>query len=69
MNTGKKRAARRAQRRKNGMATTAGISSVSRPETITRTLALLRAALRVWEARNGHLQARSVWQRRVNGDP
>jgi hypothetical protein len=64
----KKEARRRMRRRDNGMAATAGISSAPKVEPITRTLALLGAALRVWEARNGHLQTRSVWRRRVNGD-
>jgi hypothetical protein len=50
------------------MAATAGISSTPKVEPITRTLALLTAALRVWEARNGHPRTRSVWQRRVNGE-
>jgi hypothetical protein len=64
----KKEARRRMRRRDNGMAATAGISSAPKVEPITRTLALLGAALRVWEARNGHLQTRSVWRRRVNGE-
>jgi hypothetical protein len=64
----KKEARRRMRRRDNGMAATAGISSAPKVEPITRTLALLAAALRVWEARNGHLQTRSVWRRRVNGE-
>jgi hypothetical protein len=64
----KKEARRRMRRRDNGMAATAGISSAPQVEPITRTLALLAAALRVWEARNGHLQTRSVWRRRVNGE-
>jgi hypothetical protein len=29
-----------------------------------RTLTMLNAALRVWEAKNGHHQVRSVWARR-----
>jgi hypothetical protein len=64
----KKEAKRRMRRRDNGMATTAGISSSPKVEPIARTLALLTAALRAWEARNEHLRSRSVWRRRVNGE-
>jgi hypothetical protein len=64
----KKEARRRMRRRDNGMASTAGISSAPKVEPITRTLALLSAALRAWEARNEHLRSRSVWRRRVNGE-
>jgi hypothetical protein len=61
---GKKEAVRRMRRRENGMATTAGISTIPKREPITRTLALLEAALRLWEARNEHLRNRPFWQRR-----
>ena len=65
---GKKEIRRRMRRRDNGMAATAGISSAPKVEPITRTLALLAAALRAWEARNDHLRTRNVWRRRVNGE-
>jgi hypothetical protein len=64
----KKETRRRMRRRDNGMAATAGISSSAKVEPITRTLALLGAALRAWEARNEHRRTRSVWRRRVNGE-
>jgi hypothetical protein len=64
---GKKENKRRMRRRDSGTAT-AGISSSPKVESITSTLALLRAALRLWEARNEHLRTRSVWRRKVNGE-
>lgn len=39
-------------------------NSKPREEPICRTLSMLNAALRVWEAKNRHLLARSVWRRR-----
>ena len=42
--------ARRANRRLNGMAQTAGLPDPPRRGRLARTLALLDAALRVWEA-------------------
>jgi hypothetical protein len=61
---GKKEPARRMRRRNIGMAGTAGVSDPPTRGSFTRTLALLRAALRAWEARNEHLLTRPVWQRR-----
>jgi hypothetical protein len=55
---------RRIRRRENGMAETAGITRAPREESLMRTLTMLNAALRVWEAKNGHQQFRSVWARR-----
>ena len=53
----------RAKRRLNGMGTTAGLPDPPIRGRLTRTIALLDAALRVWEA--NHLPRReSVWQRR-----
>lgn len=53
----------RANRRFNGMAATAGLPDPPTRGRFTRTLALLDAALRVWEA--NHLPRRqSVWRRR-----
>jgi len=54
----------RARRRSNGMAQTAGLACGPREEPLTRTLTILNAALRAWEARHGYSQFRSVWQRR-----
>ena len=39
-------------------------NSKSREEPLSRTLSLLNAALRAWEAKNRHLLVRSVWRRR-----
>ena len=61
---GKKEPARRTRRRNIGMAATAGMSDPPTRGSFTRTLALLRAALRAWEARNEHLLTRAVWERR-----
>jgi hypothetical protein len=55
---------RRARRRNNGMAATTGVADPPTRGSFTRTLALLRAALRAWEARNEHLLNRPVWERR-----
>jgi hypothetical protein len=44
------------------MAKTAGISRVRR-DRLTRTLQLLRAALRVWEVRHEDLQSPRVWRK------
>ena len=63
--TGKKRAERRTRRRDNGMAKTAGVSRVPRRDRLTRTLQLLRAALRLWEVRHEHVQAPRVWRKQV----
>ena len=46
------------------MGETAGIVRGPREESLMRTLTMLNAALRVWEAKNGHQQFRSVWTRR-----
>ena len=51
--TMKKAPARRARRNEIGMAVTAGISKTARREKFSRSVALLRAALEVWEAKNG----------------
>ena len=55
-------AGRRARRKENGMAVTAGVSKVHRGEDLPRTMSLLRAALALWEAKHGGA-TRSVWQR------
>ena len=60
----KREPARRMRRRDSGRADTAGVSDPPVRGSFSRTLALLRAALRAWEARNEHLSTRSVWQRR-----
>jgi hypothetical protein len=62
---GKKVAVKRMRRRDNGMAMTAGISRAPRRDRLTRTLQLLRAALRLWEVRHEHLQAPRVWRRQL----
>ena len=65
--SGKKRGreeARRARRRENGMAATAGVSKVRNGEDVPRTMSLVRAALALWEAKHG-AGKRSVWQRRA----
>ena len=61
--TAKKERARRARRSDNGMAVTAGVSKMPRREKFSRSVALLRAALEVWEAKHG-VQRASVWKRR-----
>ena len=58
-----KEQARRARRSENGMALTAGVSKTARREKFSRSVALLRAALEVWEAKHG-VQTASVWKRR-----
>ena len=63
--TGKKAAVQRARRRDNGMARTAGVSPLPKRDRLTRTLQLLRAALRLWEARHEHLQAPQVWRKQL----
>jgi hypothetical protein len=60
---GKKGTVRRARRRLNGMAVTAGVTPLPTRDQFTRTLQLLRAALRLWEAKNAHQQAPRVWRR------
>ena len=45
------------------MAKTAGISRAPRRDRLTRTLQLLRAALRLWEVRHEHLHAPRVWRK------
>ncbi len=64
----KSEAGRRARRRNNGMAATTGVADPPSRGSFTRTLALLRAALRAWEARNEHLLNRPVWERRDQKD-
>ncbi len=61
--TSNKQRARRARRSENGMAVTAGVSKTPRREKFSRSVALLRAALEVWEAKHG-VQTASVWKRR-----
>ena len=51
---------RRANRRLNGMAETAGLPDPPTRGRLTRTLALLDAALRVWEANQP--RRASVWR-------
>ncbi|MFL6529035.1 MAG: hypothetical protein ACJ8KX_01065 [Chthoniobacterales bacterium] len=47
------------------MTDSAGIAKpVREEEPITRTAAILKAALRVWELKNGH-DFRAAWDRRV----
>ena len=58
---GKKGIVRRTRRRDNGMAFTAGVSPLPTRDHLTRTLQLLRAALRLWEAKREH--ARGSWRR------
>ena len=36
---------------------------VAQPQGICRTLAVLNAALRLWEAKNGNKGTRSAWSR------
>ena len=55
-------AGRRARRKENGMAVTAGISRAHRGEDGTRSMSLLRAALALWEAKHGG-PTRSAWNR------
>ena len=62
---GKKAAVRRTRRRDNGMARTAGVSKAPRRDRLTRTLQLLRAALRLWEVRHEHLDAPRVWRKQL----
>jgi hypothetical protein len=45
-------------------ARTCGNSKLSREEPLSRTLSILNAALRVWEAKHSYRQVRSVWKRR-----
>lgn len=60
---GKKGVVRRTRRRLNGMAVTAGVTPLPARDQFTRTLQLLRAALRLWEAKNAHQQAPRSWRR------
>jgi hypothetical protein len=60
---GKKETGRRARRRQNGMAMTAGVAPLPSRDQFSRTLQLLRAALRLWEAKNEHLRSVRVWRR------
>ena len=60
---GKKGTARRARRRQTGRATTAGVAPLPSRDQFSRTLQLLRAALRLWEAKNEHLRSVRVWRR------
>jgi len=54
----------RAKRRANGMADRAGVAKAPRNgEPITRTLSVLNAALRVWEAKRG-ISFRPTWDHR-----
>ncbi|MDQ6656049.1 MAG: hypothetical protein M3Y80_09580 [Verrucomicrobiota bacterium] len=52
------------RRRPKSTAKTAGFARVAHEEPISRTLAMLNAALRVWEAKQGGGPVRSVWARR-----
>ncbi len=62
--TMKKEQTPRTRRRDNGMAMTAGVSKPSGRERFSRSLALIRAALQVWEAKHGYSQHGSPWRRR-----
>ena len=62
---GKKAAVRRTRRKENGMAMTAGIARTARRDRLTRTLQLLRAALRLWEVRHAHLETPRVWRKQL----
>lgn len=62
---GKRAVERRTRRRDNGMAKTAGISHVPRRDRLSRTLQLLRAALRLWEVRHEHLESPRVWRKQL----
>ena len=53
---------RRANRKLNGMAETAGLADPPTRGRLTRTLALLKAALRVWET--NHPPRAKVWRER-----
>jgi hypothetical protein len=59
---------RRANRRLNGMGTKAGVPDPPARGRFTRTLALLNAALRVWEANHSRRPISSPWQRRTPRD-
>jgi hypothetical protein len=63
----KKERARRARRRENGMAMTAGVSKKPAAERFSGSMALLRAALQVWETKHG-FHSGSVWRRRSQCD-
>ena len=58
----KRERVRRANRRLNGMGTKAGLPDPPKRGYIGRTIALLDAALRVWETKNRPITP--VWQRR-----
>jgi hypothetical protein len=60
---GKNGAGRRARRRDNGMALKAGVSPLPTRDRLTRTVQLLRAALRLWEAKHEHLQRSPGWRK------
>jgi hypothetical protein len=60
---GNKGAGRRARRRENGMALKAGVSPLPTRDRLTRTVQLLRAALRLWEAKHEHLQRPRSWRK------
>ena len=53
----------RTKRRLNGMGTRAGIADPPIRGQFMRTIALLDAALRVWEAKNRIHPVSSVWRR------
>ena len=53
--------ARRTKRKLNGMAATSGLADPPTRARLTRTLALLNAALRVWET--NHPRRAKVWRR------
>ncbi|MEY2577107.1 MAG: hypothetical protein QOF80_2594 [Verrucomicrobiota bacterium] len=60
---GKKETVRRTRRRLNGMAATTGVTAPPTRDQFTRTLQLLRAALRLWEAKHERSQGQRVWRR------
>ncbi|MFL6539721.1 MAG: hypothetical protein ACJ8HU_03080 [Chthoniobacterales bacterium] len=59
---------RRTRRRENGMAEVAGIARPPQHDRVMRSMALLKAALRVWEAKHLQSKVRSPWQRRRPAD-
>ena len=59
-----KRTKNATERRRARHSATAGIKRAPREEGVCSTAAVLDAALRLWEARNGHAAARSVWARK-----
>ena len=61
---GDKTKRQRSRRTRQGMATTSGNSQPVKRDSIMRTIAIIDAALRFWEAKQTGGPMRSVWQRR-----